>query len=132
MFHMNINRRVSTLIYEVGFPIILESRWDDWIEETLQNRVRNRAYQIESRRQEGPDRFEGLLCLFHGSRIAPDDATHGATVKVLGKGRSRRHLKKSKEPIDIFWRLIDELAIQDPCVLEYGNKLDGGPSGFII
>src|ERR1700722_3839257 len=88
MFHMNINRRVANLMDEMGLPVILESRWDKRIEQTLQNRMRDGPNHIEGRRQKRADRFEDVLGPFHRPGVAPDDATHGAIVKMLGKRRS--------------------------------------------
>src|SRR5271167_626698 len=101
MLHMNIDRWVADLVDKVGLPVILHPWWDHRIEHTLQDRMWQWAYHIEGRRQKGPDRFEGVLCTFHRPRIAPHDAAHRAIVKMLREGRSGRHDKKSKEPIDV-------------------------------
>ena len=63
---MDIDRRIANLVNEVGLPVILQTWWDQWIEHALQSRMRDWAYQIESRWQKGPDRFEGVLALSIG------------------------------------------------------------------
>src|SRR5271166_6184650 len=88
-------------MHEIGLPIPLQARRIERIEQTLEDRMRNRADHVERRSLEAPDRLEHLLRLLYRSGVAPHDAAHLLVVQMLGKRWPRRHGEENKEAIDV-------------------------------
>src|SRR4029079_2871600 len=92
---------VAYFVYEIGAPVPLQTRRINWIEHTLQCRLRQRSHESERGLLECPNRLECFFCFFLWPGVCPNNSAHFFHVQIFGKRWSWRDGKKCDEAVQI-------------------------------
>ena len=110
---------IAHRFHEVRFPVPLQARWIEPVEQALQRRVGQGADQIQCRFEKAAGRLQRLRSLARPAAVAPHNGAHLAHVQVFRKYRDRGNREEGKKPAQLLRRLRDEFAIP----LQYGLGL---------